>query len=1213
MRRNVVVVILAMIVAACGDNIKGKPGGVPPDTGVPVTVCEVLPASSNTCDVAAGGATKLLKGTVLTPTMVYKGGQVAVDATGKISCTGCNCAAGGETTITCPDAVISPGLINTHDHITFDQNAPYTSTSERYEDRQQWRVGLDGHKTIPDPSASSAGQISWNELRFLMGGATSIVSSTGQPGFLRNLDTKADATALGKTTPVDFDTFPLDDSDGTRRRGDCDYGPKATTPGMIAGDSAYEPHTSEGIDATARNEFLCETSATYDVHAPGASNNLLLGKTAMIHAIGLQPSDYAAMAVAGTGLIWSPRSNITLYGDTARVTVADRLGVKIALGTDWIITGSMNLLRELACADGLNATYLDHYFTDDQLWNMVTTNAAALTKTDDLIGLLAPGKLADITIFASHGKEPFRSVIEAQPQDVTLVMRGGTAIYGDDAVVGALAQSCDTVDVCGTGKRVCAMSEVNKSFSDLQAAVSTKYPLFSCGTPDNEPSCTPSRPASVAGSTIYTGLPSATDSDGDGIPDATDNCPHTFNPVRPLDGGAQGDADHDGVGDACDPCPFDAGTTVCTASMLTDRDHDGKPDAMDNCPETYNPDQADTDHDGRGDACDTCPMAADVGGYACPASIYDVKGGLVTPNSTIELANVLVTGVGSNGFFVQVKEGDPGYAGPDNSGLFVFTSSAPKTTGATPMPITVGARVTVDAGVANFQGETELSGIANLQITAAGPEAPPAPIAVSYSDIATGGPRSATLEGVLVSLGAATVTDTAPMFGEFTVDDGAAHPLVVGSLVSSAIPLPLASQGYAGMTGILAFRQNAYKLEPRSAADLVLGIPGIASFSPGKSFARIGTTNGLATFPQPLTVTLTSPAKGDTTVTLVSSDPTSLTVVDVVIPDGTTSAPVLATALLASADVTVTATVPTQTLGTKTVTSHVQVLTATDAPTQVTLSPTTSAVIPGQNVTFTATIDLPALGDTPVALTLSPAGAGALPTSVTILDGQLSATFTYANQASSGGINITATLGASTSNATLTATNVQAHLVISQVYGGGGNAGATYQNDFIELHNPGAVAVPLAGMSVQYASATGTTWQVTPLPSVSVPPGGYVLIQEAKGSGGTTVLPTPDATGTINMSGTVGKVALVGGTTALTGACPLTNTIDFIGYGVTMGTTTGANCSEGTGPAPTLSNTTAALRGPAGKACDDHDDNGMDFATGAPNPRNSATTAATCP
>src|SRR5207247_2434199 len=100
-------------------------------------------------------------------------------------------------------------------------------------------------------------------------------------------------------------------------------------------------------------------------------------------------------------------------------------------------------------------------------------------------------------------------------------------------------------------------------------------------------------------------------------------------------------------------------------------------------------------------------------------------------------------------------------------------------------------------------------------------------------------------------------------------------------------------------------------------------------------------------------------------------------------------------------------------------------------------------------------------------------------------------------------------------------------LVISQAYGGGGNSGSTYTNDFIEVYNRGTSTVNLAGWSVQYNSATATgTWQVTNL-SGSIAPGHYFLVQESNGTGGTTPLPTPDAAGTIAMSGTNAKVALV--------------------------------------------------------------------------------------
>ncbi|HKC62513.1 MAG TPA: lamin tail domain-containing protein, partial [Pyrinomonadaceae bacterium] len=127
---------------------------------------------------------------------------------------------------------------------------------------------------------------------------------------------------------------------------------------------------------------------------------------------------------------------------------------------------------------------------------------------------------------------------------------------------------------------------------------------------------------------------------------------------------------------------------------------------------------------------------------------------------------------------------------------------------------------------------------------------------------------------------------------------------------------------------------------------------------------------------------------------------------------------------------------------------------------------------------------------------------------------------------------------------------------ISQVYGGGGNSGSTYTNDFIEIYNQGPTTVDLTFWSVQYASANASTWTATNLcataPTVpcTLSPGHYYLVQESQGTGGTTPLPTPDASGTIAMSGTSAKVALVASMTNLTGTCPTGGSIiDFVGYG----------------------------------------------------------------
>lgn len=169
------------------------------------------------------------------------------------------------------------------------------------------------------------------------------------------------------------------------------------------------------------------------------------------------------------------------------------------------------------------------------------------------------------------------------------------------------------------------------------------------------------------------------------------------------------------------------------------------------------------------------------------------------------------------------------------------------------------------------------------------------------------------------------------------------------------------------------------------------------------------------------------------------------------------------------------------------------------------------------------------------------------------------------------------------------------NVVINQVYGGGGNSGATYKNDFIELYNPTNSDIALDGWSVQYASKTGafSGSNLTVLTGI-IQAGGYYLIQEAKGNGGTADLPTPDKTGNIAMSGTDFKVALVQATTAITGIND-SKVIDFVGAGT-------ANAYEGSAAAPAPSNTLAIIRTTDGI---DTDDNSTDFITAAPNPRNS--------
>ncbi|HZO96455.1 MAG TPA: lamin tail domain-containing protein [Gaiellaceae bacterium] len=188
------------------------------------------------------------------------------------------------------------------------------------------------------------------------------------------------------------------------------------------------------------------------------------------------------------------------------------------------------------------------------------------------------------------------------------------------------------------------------------------------------------------------------------------------------------------------------------------------------------------------------------------------------------------------------------------------------------------------------------------------------------------------------------------------------------------------------------------------------------------------------------------------------------------------------------------------------------------------------------------------------------------------------------------------------------AVGASSDVVVSQLYAGGGNAGAAYLNDYVELLNRGAAAVDVTGWSVQYATAAGTSWQATALAG-SLQPGRRYLVQLASGGTAGAALPAPDATGTTNLAASGGKVALVRDAAALScgasaGSCSANPLVaDLVGYG-------SASDYEGSGPAPALSATTAAVRADGG--CTDTDANAADFAAGPPAPGSSASPAASC-
>lgn len=621
------VLLLSLVVffAACSDN-NDDPAALRPASlgGAPVIYCdEPLPAlEEDVCKVTQGSGVLRIAGTVLTPDAIYRDGEVLLDETGLIEFVGCPEArpvateevVSSATHVVCPQGVVSPGIINTHEHLFFSHNPPVPDNGVRYDHRNEWRP------LISAPQRTDPLQVMWSELRHVMTGVTSIAGagSTSLPGvgaslgFLRNLDVAnlplADDNlwSLPDESPVVIvgDTFPLEaPGDYVQVTGDCSGFPQFPVLGRAAFEQAdvYLPHAAEGTNAAARNEFRCLTSSDR------GGDNALRGATGFINGIALQAEDGARLAESGGALIWTPRSNIALYGDTAPVTMLDRQGVLLALGTDWAATGSATMPRELFCAASFNDEYLGRYFTDQHLWRMVTVDAARVLQVDDRLGSLSPGMFGDIAVFDGRDYEnPYRAIFEAQASDIALVLRrafdpvgsrqapftyfGSPPLYGDAALVAQLGSGlhrqaadelgfggslCETLDVCGVEKHVCIGAETYwqglvanglpfsvagprrpVSLAELTAANTASAALFSCGSVENEPTCVPMRPGEYSGAIGEQG--DGRDSDGDGVLDDSDNCSTVFNPPRVMDNGLQADADGDGRGDRCDPCPLDA-------------------------------------------------------------------------------------------------------------------------------------------------------------------------------------------------------------------------------------------------------------------------------------------------------------------------------------------------------------------------------------------------------------------------------------------------------------------------------------------------------------------------------------------------------------------------------------------------------------------------------------------------------------------------------
>lgn len=1089
------------------DGGSGRPdGAVMNDGGNVTTTCNnppLTPPADGTCAYTAGDENLLIKGDIISPSGLIENGQILIDPSGIIACVSCDCSAdpsfAGASKLECAKGVISPGLINAHDHITFNEGPPAAPRTERYEQRHDWRKAKNGHTKIPSPS-NQGGELGvrWAEIRNLMAGATAINGSGNAAGLIRNLDKAAGLEGLAQPA-VKYQTFPLGDSSGTTQTMNCTYGTK-DQPSALSSIDAYTPHISEGINEEAHNEFVCLSGGR------SGATDVITPKTGIIHGIGLLPADYKTMADRGASLIWSPRSNIDLYGMTAEVTTAARLGVRIALGTDWVATGSMNPLRELHCADTYNRDFLGGFFSDADLVRMATQNAAAALGSDDFIGLIKEGKVADLAIYDGSVHKGYRAILDAGPADVALVMRKGVALYGDDALIAALvtpSTGCEALPVCSRQKRLCVEKDTGTTIDAIKARIrSDAYPLFFCDEPDNEPSCLPTRPGE------FTGMSMANDQDGDGVLDSADNCPTVFNPPRPLEGGMQGNADGDQDGDVCDACPLNAGSAECGGAVETDRDQDGVLDADDNCPAQANPGQENLDGDSLGDACDPCPAVALAAGGACPTTIYAVRQGRVTEK--VAISNAYVTAVAPKGFYIQVVAGDPTYdntLGARYSGIFVYTN----TSGMKPMR---GARVDVQGTVGDYFGEMEL--LSPSFTVVAMSSAPPVPALVSATEVGMYGsgvtPGAGEMypdmpyAGVLVEVRGVTVANADPDPGpadarptyEVEVDGG----LRIDDLLFRPANLPRTGQRLSSVAGILRFGNEWAKLEPRDISDYG-GSPEVLAIDPAFAFVPVG-TSGVP--PGGLQVVLTRTTTVQTAVLLSSNNAALGVPAMVLVPSGADRVDIPVTAPTAfTSSITVTAT-----LGMSYGHAVVRIYDPTGPRTLRALELSPTAVAIGGSAQGRVAIDLPgAPQGTPIQLSVEPAGLATVPATATVSASGLAVAFTLRAGTSTGAGEVVARLMGQTLRTSFVVTRSTRRpvsragdLLITEVLYNA--SGATeVAREWFEVLNPTTDTLELRGLSI--ADNTASNRFTVADANLVIGPGAYLVFastQDPASNGG---------------------------------------------------------------------------------------------------------------
>ena len=390
----------------------------------------------------------VLRGDIVTPGAVIRHGYLVIED-GRIKSISTRRLFPDGALVINTEGTIYPGLVDLHNHVPWNV-LPRWIPPHLYANRSEWRADpdQDAKVGVPFKHLSDAGHVcdmnDYGEMRALAGGATSILAThrfSCIRGLLRNLDYNSGfygTTELNREHILNIIDVPPASDPNNRAL----FVQQAQ---FVIQNPFFESlflHLSEGVDAFSLEEFSFVQSS-----------GLLNPKGVCIHCVALGPDEFRAMAAAGTSLVWSPRSNLELYGRTTDIDAALDAGVRIALAPDWAITGSSNILDELHVADRYNQEHLGGRLSEQQLVAMVTSTAAAIAGIAEEVGAIQPGLRADLLVIPGDDDNPYRKLIDAEPRDVRLVLIGGVPVYGNRGMMQAFwdATQLEPVDIGGPG------------------------------------------------------------------------------------------------------------------------------------------------------------------------------------------------------------------------------------------------------------------------------------------------------------------------------------------------------------------------------------------------------------------------------------------------------------------------------------------------------------------------------------------------------------------------------------------------------------------------------------------------------------------------------------------------------------------------------------------------------------------------------------------